>query len=174
MSETTMGVDGRIIEAEKLVQSWLTMAEGQGWSDAERACWSVAAVKLRAALGSPTGGIAGAALIAQERQRQIDEEGRTPVHDLTHKREELAWAAACYAAPETIYVHSETGHAVHFTEPWPTEWTANANRGEPGRIPWRRQLPGDRLRNLVKAGALIAAEIDRLLPAAASQTGDER
>jgi hypothetical protein len=109
----------------------------------------------------------GAELIAAERQRQIDSEGWTPEHDDHHTKAELAWAATCYAAPEGIarvQVYRDAdgiGGGATWVEPWPLEWTANANRGEPGYLPWRRPQV-DRITELVKAGALIAAEIDRL------------
>lgn len=104
----------------------------------------------------------GAELIAAERQRQIDAEGWTPEHDERHGREELAWAATCYAAPDTIFrVWSPGPERMEFAEPWPTEWVLNRNRGEAGRQPWHRP-ECSRLDRLVKAGALIAAEIDRL------------
>lgn len=80
----------------------------------------------------------GVALIAEERQRQISDEGYTPEHDDRHDREELARAAAAYAVP---------------TQPWP--WHSDGDR--------RSRHAGDRLRQLAIAGALIAAEIDRLL-----------
>lgn len=109
----------------------------------------------------------GAELIAAERQRQLDAEGWTPEHDDRHAKGELAWAATCYAAPEAVVrVHVQqdrdgVGGGVGWAEPWPSEWVENANRGEPGVVSWRRPKV-DRITELVKAGALIAAEIDRL------------
>lgn len=102
----------------------------------------------------------GAELIAQERQRQIEAEGWTPDHDDQHVRHELAWAASCYAAPETVYrVRVDPERGVYWEEPWPTE--IGSARGNPYPFPWRRP-ECDRITQLVKAGALIAAEIDRL------------
>ena len=76
----------------------------------------------------------GAELIAAERLRQIVVEGWTPEHDDGHATDDLAEAAAAYLLnDETLF-------------PWPDWW-------KPGDDPIRR---------LVKAGALIAAEIDRL------------
>lgn len=109
----------------------------------------------------------GTELIAAERLRQIDAEGWTPEHDDHHAKGELAWAATCYAAPEAIVrIYQEqdadgVAGLVSWAEPWPRAWTPNAIRGVPGYVPWHR--PGaDRITELVKAGALIAAEIDRL------------
>lgn len=78
----------------------------------------------------------GAELIAAERQRQVDVEGWTPEHDAEHDRGELAKAAAAYAVPD---------HAAVF---WP--WAFSGFKRD------------ERVRELAKAGALIAAEIDRL------------
>jgi hypothetical protein len=85
---------------------------------------------------------AGATLIARERQRQIDEEGWTPEHDDLHRHGELLEAAECYAyAARSGILHPPRGW------PWEPSW-------------WKPT--DDPVRNLVKAGALIAAEIDRL------------
>lgn len=112
----------------------------------------------------------GAEMIAAERARQIVDEGWSPEHDAHHTDDELAWAAACYAAPRTIYSALATPGSYRFVEPWPVEYTANLNRGEPGYRPWRRS-ECDRITELVKAGALIAAEIDRLQRAGGDSSG---
>lgn len=76
----------------------------------------------------------GAELIATERSEQFVREGWESSHDDAHTAGELAQAGAAYALnDETLF-------------PWPDWW-------KPGDDPVRR---------LVKAGALIAAEIDRL------------
>lgn len=79
--------------------------------------------------------------IVAERERQKAVEGWTSEHDDEHNRGELAEAAACYAYGEII----DTQTGCHL---WP--W---------GDDDWR---PSDRRRELVKAGALILAEIERL------------
>lgn len=93
----------------------------------------------------------GAELIAEERQRQIEKEGWTKEHDAQHKNDELANAAICYADPN-IHYHYENRIMKHRipNEFWPKQWDKR----------WFK--PTDRIRDLVKAGALIAAEIDRL------------
>jgi hypothetical protein len=85
----------------------------------------------------------GVSLIAAERRRQVTEEGWTPEHDNSHTKGELANAAIAYA----MYANSN-GHTAASYWPWRlSDWK-----------------PGDnRVRTLVKAGALLAAEIDRLL-----------
>lgn len=102
----------------------------------------------------------GVALIASERRRQIESEGWTPSHDDEHALNELATAAACYAAPDTCGYVDDGGTrprmAILAHWPWSSHW-------------WK---PGGRLRELAKAGALIAAEIDRLQRAAATHHAD--
>lgn len=82
----------------------------------------------------------GVELIAAERERQVTEEDWTPQHDDAHTRGQLAKAAACYA------IHANGGTVSRRDWPWEGEW-------------WK---PSDPIRSLTKAGALIAAEIDRL------------
>ena len=72
-----------------------------------------------------------------ERERQQDAEGWTDAHDDQHTRGQMACAAACYALGTKWN--------------WPGGWSGD----------WWKPSE-DRRRNLVKAGALIAAEIDRL------------
>lgn len=98
----------------------------------------------------------GAKRIAIERGRQIAEEGWTSAHDAEHDRGELAAAAACYAIHGTDpHRYDQEFVADAFTEFWPFDlswWKPGTGEGVPTRI-----------RRLEKAGALIAAEIDRLL-----------
>ncbi|MGN6206039.1 hypothetical protein [Humibacter sp.] len=89
----------------------------------------------------------GVSLIAAERERQISAEGWTPGHDDEHAREQMARAAACYALPPE---YRDVGRS----DGTPFEW--------PWERKWWKPTPDDRVRELVKAGALIAAEIDRL------------
>lgn len=91
----------------------------------------------------------GAEMIVAERVRQIEVEGWTLRHDDNLRGGDLALAASIYAAPperRTFTAHSST---------------------VPARWPWApkywKPTPSDRVHELVKAGALIAAEIDRLL-----------
>lgn len=103
----------------------------------------------------------GLALIAAERERQVAAEGWTPEHDDQHRDGGLAYAAACYAMPERIYVARERALGPAFDDPWP--WKYGDKRKRQSNFPNAIPTDGDeRLRMLVKAGALIAAEIDRL------------
>ena len=82
-------------------------------------------------------------LIAKERQRQIEEEGWDESHDDEHEHGELAAAAACYSIPpETPNFNSLKMELW----PWSDEW-------------WK---PKGRVSDLVRAGALILAELERI------------
>lgn len=87
----------------------------------------------------------GAELIAAERERQVEWEGWTPEHDDEHESGELARAGAIYAEQ----AGRDWGELLHapYGWPWDEQW-------------WKPT--GDAVRDLTKAGALIAAEIDRL------------
>lgn len=98
----------------------------------------------------------GARRIAAERQRQIEEECWSAEHDDQHDDESLAWAAVCYAAPGEVFTRATGGQLV---DPWPASWWEGWDKRERDDAPTR----AERIRELEKAGALIAAEIDRLL-----------
>lgn len=105
----------------------------------------------------------GVRRIAEERERQITEEGWSPEHDDTHQDGQLAKAAACYASPpavhlrELVWRESGTNPYGEFVtkDPWP--W---------GRVWDKRPSVSasfeERIKALAKAGALCAAEIERL------------
>jgi hypothetical protein len=83
--------------------------------------------------------------IAAERERQVSVEGWTPEHDDEHINGEMRDAAIAY----TQVCDDRAGECAGdwFPWQWDREW-------------WK---PSDNpIRNLEKAGALIAAEIDRL------------
>ncbi len=82
--------------------------------------------------------------IAAERRRQIEAEGWTPDHDDKHIAGEIAAAAACYAAP-FIPLKDRLSN-VPKAWPWHRSW-------------WK---PKNRRSDLIRAGALIVAEIERL------------
>jgi len=94
----------------------------------------------------------GIELIAEERQRQINVEGWTKEHDAMHTGGQLAYAAAVYAAlPINIYYHDKQYADQHrFIELWPFDKSD------------LKPSPGNRIKELVKAGALVLAEIERL------------
>jgi hypothetical protein len=87
--------------------------------------------------------------IAAERRRQIDVEGWDAAHDDAHAPGELAAAGSCYAiAPAwraNPLPHNERSLQAPLVWPWSPSW-------------WK---PVDNRRDLVRAGALIVAELDR-------------
>ena len=91
----------------------------------------------------------GIELIAEERQRQIVQEGWTKEHDAKHCNGELAMAAVSYA----IEPHQRPHYSPDVDAP-PYTWPFHKSCWKP--------TPYNRIKELVKAGALIAAEIDRL------------
>lgn len=124
-------------------------------ADADYDTWSDRA--LDAGWFDPDDYSPGALAILRERERQEVEEGWTPDHDDEHEGGELSLAACAYAfaaqMPEIMrdVVRPENGGVEHSETlrelwPWADEW-------------WK---PKDRRADLVRAGALIAAEIDRL------------
>ena len=94
----------------------------------------------------------GVELITEERKRQIEVEGWDIERDVkVHKDGELAIAAVCYILD--VNQHQVFNHYISDFKPcelWPWD------------IEWWKPTPNDPIRQLVKAGALIAAEIDRL------------
>lgn len=98
--------------------------------------------------------------VIAERQRQMSVEGWTPKHDDKHDNNELAFAASCYAfhsaAASWDFEDDGTPYDIHPAPkhwPWSPEW-------------WKPKNPR---RDLVKAGALILAEIERIDRAAAGK-----
>src|SRR5271155_3824066 len=106
--------------------------------------------------------------ISAERERQVAKEGWTANHDAEHRDGEMAIAAACYAAPYSIKadicrtvpcscreaICEHLGGVIEkrgWQDPWP--WDDK----------WDKRGKHERIRQLEIAGALIAAEIDRLL-----------
>jgi hypothetical protein len=106
---------------------------------------------------------AGVGLISAERERQVSQEGWSAEHDDAHDGNQIAMAAACYASPVPLKAKilvncgcRSAGDCPHVfgKEEWVDAW------------PWDKEFDKrgkhDRIRQLVIAGALIAAEIDRL------------
>ncbi len=99
-------------------------------------------------IASKAKSLTGISAISLERQRQFDEEGWTPEHDDEHTSGEMATAAACYLAHGQAINQGGVIHPeIMNLWPWESSW-------------WKPS--DDPIRNLEKAGALIAAEIDRL------------
>lgn len=89
--------------------------------------------------------------VLAERRRHVEAEGWTAAHDDEHGNGEMARAAASYALEHAAWTYTETPsarlmEAARSVWPWGKEW-------------WK---PGAGRRMLVKAAALILAEIERL------------
>ncbi|WP_312993339.1 hypothetical protein [Achromobacter animicus] len=80
--------------------------------------------------------------VMAERQRQVCAEGFDAERDDRYTQHELADAAACYASRFSL----QNVHGVPDIWPWPAAW-------------WK---PTTYRQDLVKAGALILAELERL------------
>ena len=93
----------------------------------------------------------GAKQIVQERQRHEWDEGWTDEHDDQHMKGEMALAAACYARHAAKVPFKPDIDAYRGTPP-PDDWPWDAKW-------WKPKNP---LRDLVRAGALIAADYDRI------------
>lgn len=105
---------------------------------------------IEADLCSACAGVAIAHEILEERFRQVDAEGYTLAHDDAHRQGQLAMAAAALAAFAT---YSEERRDGHRTLAWRSPlWPADLAE-------WK---PKDRRSDLIRAAALIVAELERL------------
>lgn len=84
--------------------------------------------------------------VLAERQRQMDAEGWTDEHDDAHGVGELSAAGMCYAGHACLTLRGKGGATVPSPWPWADEW-------------WKPKNPR---RDLVRAAALLIAEIERL------------
>jgi hypothetical protein len=92
-----------------------------------------------------------AADVLAERRRQVTAEGWTPEHDDKYQHSEMLWAACCY-----VFNTIQKYNRVPFDWPWRDEW-------------WK---PTNQRRDLVKANALLLAEIERIDRAAGIGKGE--
>lgn len=81
--------------------------------------------------------------VIAERARQRSQEGWTEAHDDEHDGGELAQAAACYIVESSVNLPK---NIISDYWPWSREW-------------WK---PKGRRRNLVRAAALLIAELERM------------
>jgi hypothetical protein len=95
----------------------------------------------------------GIELISVERKRQIEEEGWAVEHDDSHFPGCLSVAGASYAAFVASVLSATDGWRENYRWLGQQLWPFDSEWWKPSEDP---------IRNLVKAGALIAAEIDRL------------
>ena len=96
--------------------------------------------------------------VLAERQRQIDAEGWTEAHDDQHGDRSLALAGACYAKQYVgrawIFEDSEFGEQSYQADGMPDDWPES----------WAEEWwkPKNPRRDLVRAAALLIAEIERM------------
>lgn len=95
--------------------------------------------------------------IRAERLRQVCSESFTPEHDDQHIDRSLALAAGsyCESAARPSLLRRKSGFAFAIPKLWPLSWSKNW---------WKPKNPRA---DLVRAGALVVAEIERLDRAAA-------
>lgn len=119
--------------------AWMTAVK-------DRIRWLSRSLEKASAAPQPAPLTAAARDVLAERRRQVEAEGWTPEHDDDHGDGSLALAAACYADKD------------------------RPDGMCPGRWPWHASdwKPKDRRADLVRAGALILAEIERLDRASAA------
>ena len=93
---------------------------------------------------------AAVADVVSERKRQIEREGWTDEHDDSHDAGEMAAAGAAYAINAADQLHpmsqGDGGNEQPVCWPWAPEW-------------WKTKTPR---RDLVRAAALLIAEIERI------------
>lgn len=104
--------------------------------------------------------MSGVELIAAERQRQIEKEGFDALHDDQYRAVPgtLTMAAITYctmagSSPDVRNaLRTQAVHSMYWPKHWHPSWWK----------PGKDNTHASRIRELTKAGALIAAEIDRL------------
>jgi hypothetical protein len=99
--------------------------------------------------------LSGVEMITRERDRQGSRERWSNSHDDTHHRGELAIVAAIYAVSgldARVVKNPKPGVTEIAHDAWPRTWAKR----------WDKRGKHERLHELEIAGALIAAEIDRL------------
>lgn len=99
--------------------------------------------------GTPAGD--AVAMVIDERNRQVGNEGFTTARDDGYVQCELARAAAAYATPRG-FRRLQDDQRTPVAWPWAPGWWKPAAQTDAGR-----------LRELSKAGALILAEMERIL-----------
>jgi hypothetical protein len=95
--------------------------------------------------------------IAAERKRQREDEDWSDSHDDEHDDGSLVAAAACYAYQSSIdkgitrgLADEKAGHLSIINFMWPSSWD------------WEWWKPKGKRRNLIRAAALIVAEVERM------------
>ncbi len=107
----------------------------------------------------------GIELIATERQEQIEKHGFVNEHDLKHSNQDLSYNAAILASPNVSYFQmKDLANQIIFQKGtlsprWKLPQLATYGNAIIDNITLSKK---ERIKQLTVAGALIAAEIDRL------------
>lgn len=104
----------------------------------------------------------GIELITEERQEQIEKHGRSLEHDKTHDQGELADAAVICAANRLVYEKSKYANSVNFNVLQMGSWELPVEYDGNVLVANYNSTDKERIHQLKVAGALIAAEIDRV------------
>ena len=138
--ERQQSLDMQWKASQRAIKMWQDAHPGNDmvWPDQAHLCvWLMERI---AALES--GAVAD---IVAERRRQREVEGWTPEHDDEHTAGDLAMAGAAYAYHAAQCDRASHHHCIPVEWPWEDSW-------------WK---PKDRKRDLVRAAALLVAEIER-------------
>ena len=109
----------------------------------------------------------GIELITEEREEQLKKHGFDKEHDKEHTNDSLSWNASVLASPYVLYTKHKLANGIHFMKATiDNHWKLpNQNYKPHGSnvIIDNCELSGkERIKQLTVAGALIAAEIDRI------------
>ncbi len=130
----------------ELLEQALPMLEKSYPTLARKLCDEV--YEVLAAQPAPVPMTQAATDVLAERKRQVEVEGWNATHDDEHDDHSMSVAAACYALANRPALEVQT---VKLRDLW--QWTGWS-------IAWFK--PKDRRRNLIRAAALLLAEIERL------------
>jgi len=129
-------------QLRQLAATRLTSSSKSAWAERVEAALRDAADQLEK---QPNRGSLALQDVVVERARQINAEGWTETDDDEKTDGSLAQAAACYAL-NVQKIPVSCGDSTLWPESWDLSW-------------WK---PKDRRRDLVRAGALLLAEIERM------------
>jgi len=165
MTDKTLRAAAQAVEpTDEQLSGWIAQAQTKHWGVLKQHRYVLDL--YRAAIPAPpepaSQGVSDAARgVLAERERQVSVEGWTPDHDDEHASGSMAIAAACYAL--TTRRRELEVQTVSMEKLW--QWTGWSSQ-------WFK--PKDSRSNLVRAGALILAEIERLDRAALPSQENER
>lgn len=152
-----------LTDHRRLVRELDVLINGDNAAQQASLCDIVGQVRSEGLKAAPAAPAAWSDVVA-ERQRQVSAEGWTAEHDDAHISGELAGAAACYArhvnGRQWVYPGDPERYELEEAPldwPWDDAW-------------WKPKSPRS---DLVRAGALILAEIERLDRAENALGGDD-